>query len=79
MLPHTAAAQAKSPREASCRVQAGQKGLQGAERQQYMAECLGKAGKPAAKENSRQRCSREAAAKGLKGPERAAYLARCGQ
>ena len=49
-LPLAANAQAKSPREASCQAQAGQKGLQGRERQRFMIACLGaKTGKPAAK------------------------------
>ena len=41
-LPLFAGAQAKSPRQAACEVQAAQQALKGAERQRFIDECLGR-------------------------------------
>ncbi len=84
-LPLFAGAQAKSPRQAACEVQAAQQALKGAERQRFLDDCLGRkaAAAPAqkkaaaAKDNATQRCNRQANSQGLDGAKRAAYLSRC--
>ena len=52
LLPDGAAAQARTPKEAACRVQAGQQGLQGRKLQQFLSTCLGT--KPAARSSRKK-------------------------
>ena len=78
-------ASAQKSRDASCKVQATQRSLQGAEREQFMNACLGKKapasvkqGKTAAAtESPTQRCTREAKARGLEGVARQAFMKGC--
>ncbi len=67
----------------ACNKEAGDKGLQGDQRKQFMRQCLkgGSAGEPAQHRTAQQQrmadCSREAAAKSLKGDERRKFMRQC--
>lgn len=71
----------------TCQKDAGEKKLEGKERQAYVTECLkakpaAPVPEPAASQTQGQKlgaCSKEAAGKGLKGDERKAFLSECGK
>jgi hypothetical protein len=77
------AATAQQNKMTTCQKSAGEKQLEGKERQAFVNECLkAKAPEaaPAAPPTQGQKlgaCSKEAAAKGLKGDERNKYLSEC--
>ena len=71
---------AQQERMRSCNAQAGQKSLQGRDRQAFMSECL-KADAPGKKLSGQQErmktCNAQANSKDLKGDERKAYISAC--
>ena len=79
--PSAMAATAQQNKMSACQKSAGEKQLQGKERQAFVTECLkAKAPEPEAQPTQGQKlgaCSKEAAAKGLKGAERNQYLSEC--
>ncbi len=79
---------AQQSKMTTCQKDAGEKKLEGKDRQAFVNECLkakppaAETPAPAASQTQGQKlgaCSKEAATKGLKGDDRKAYLSECGK
>ncbi|MBN8451161.1 MAG: phosphate-starvation-inducible protein PsiF [Candidatus Accumulibacter sp.] len=73
----TAAQKAQQEKMKACNAQAGEKGLKGDERKQFMSTCLGAKPANATQQDKMKRCNSEAGSKQLKGDERKQFMSEC--